>query len=538
MIISTLETLFKNIVMRKIYLTIIITTISLMVFAQDFYNINRVKDIKLEFKQDNWAKILDTYKEAGKDQRLTATVTIDGIKYDQVGVRHKGNSSYYNVRKTGSTKLPFNIKANHKNKKQRFKGGYESLKLSNVFRDPSFVREVLAYEIAGKYMPSPKANFVRLYVNGELLGLYNSTESVDEKFLKENFGTDDGTLVKCDPNWHGKVNKGCKKGQNGSLNYLGKDSLCYFDFYEMKSDHGWGDLVKLTKVLEDNSKELSKHLNIDRALWMLAYNNVLVNLDSYTGRLCHNFYIYKDHDGVFNTIPWDMNLNFGGFRFLDDKKVLDLPKMQKMSVLTNMKNPSRPLLNKLLSNSMYRKMYIAHIRTILKENFSNGEYEKRAKAIQQIIDFHVKNDSNKLYTYEDFKKNLDETAKAGKTPIVGITELMKPRIAYLEAHPLIQKTPPAISNVTNAKFDTDATITAKVDNARKVFIYYRDKGHGKFTRLSMNDKGEEGDSSAGDGTFSAIIPKSSKVEYYILALNEDAAMYSPERAAYETHEIK
>jgi len=524
--------------MRKICITLFIFAISLTLQAQNLYDVNSVKDVKIEFKQDNWAKILDTYKEAGKDQRLTASITIDGIKYEDVGVRHKGNSSYYNVRKTGSTKLPFNIKANHKKKGQRFKGGYESLKLSNVFRDPSFVREVLAYEIAGKYMPSPKANFVRLYINGELLGLYNNTESIDEKFLEEKFGTNNGTLVKCDPNWHGEIKKGCKKGQNGSLNYLGKDSTCYFDFYEMKSDHGWSDLVKLTKVLEDNSKDLSKHLNIDRALWMLAYNNVLVNLDSYTGRLCHNYYIYKDHDGVFNTIPWDMNLNFGGFRFLDDKKILDVPKMQTMSVLTNMKNPSRPLLNKLLANSMYRKMYIAHIRTILKENFSNGEYEKRAKAIQRIIDFHVKNDDNKLYTYEDFKKNLDETTKAGKSPIVGITELMKPRIEYLEAHPLINKVPPAISNVQHSKFDTDATVTAKVENARKVFIYYRDKGHGKFTRISMNDKGEQGDSGADDGTFSAIIPKSSKVEYYILALNAEAAMYSPERAAYEMHEIK
>ena len=51
-------------------------------------------------------------------------------------------------------------------------------------------------------------------------------------------------------------------------------------------------------------------------------------------------------------------------------------------------------------------MYIAHVRTILKENFSNGDYEKRAKAIQSSIDFYVKNDTNKLYPYEDFSKNL------------------------------------------------------------------------------------------------------------------------------------
>ncbi len=530
--------IIKLISMKKIYLLLITFALSFSIQAQDLYDLNRVRDVKITFKQENWSKILNTYKEDGKNKRLTASITIDGIKYDGVGVRHKGNSSYYNVRKSGSTKLPFNIKADHKKKGQTFAGGYTALKLSNIFRDPSCVREVLAYEIAGKYMPAPRANFVRLYINGELLGLYNSTESVDEKFLATNFGTDDGTLIKCDPDWHGKTNPGCKKGQNGSLNYLGKDSLCYYDFYEMKSKHGWGDLVNLTKTIQDSPDKLGKVMNIDRALWMLAYNNVLVNLDSYTGRLCHNYYIYKDQNGIFNTIPWDMNMNFGGFRFLDDKTILNVEKLQKMSILTNYKNENRPLISKILTNKKYRKIYLAHVRTILKENFSNGEYEKRGKAIQRIIDRYVKDDTNKLYTYEDFKSNLNESAKAGKTPIVGITELMSGRIEYLEAHPLLSKVPPTLSNIQANKFDDDTTVTVDVKDGENVHMYYREKGFGVFKRMIMNDKGENGDSSEGDNTFSGIIPLTKNVEYYILALNEDAAMFSPERAAFEVHEIK
>lgn len=524
--------------MRKILFTLFLLSFSTTFYAQDLYNLEKVKDVKLTFKQDNWAKILDHYKEEGKDKRLKASVVIDGVKYDSVGVRHKGNSSYFNVRKTGSSKLPFNIKVNHVKKKQRLPGGYTSLKLSNVFRDPSFIREVLSYEIASKYMPAPRANFVRLYVNDQLLGLYNSTESVDEKFLEENFGTKKGTLIKCDPNWHGKTQKGCMRGHNGSLNYLGQDSICYYEFYEMKSKHGWNDLIKLVQTLETKPKDIEKVLNVDRALWMLAYNNVLVNLDSYTGRLCHNFYIYKDSTGRFNTIPWDMNMNFGGFRFLDNKSILSVEKMQKMSVLTNFKNHTRPLISKLLANSMYRKMYIAHVRTILNENFSNGEYEKRANAIQASIDFYVTNDSNKLYAYEDFKKNLTSTTKAGKTPIVGITELMTARTQYLEAHPLVLKTPPQISEIEQRIGTDDTVITAKIEGTRKAFLYYRDKGFGTFTRIAMEDKGSNGDTEAGDGIYSIIIPKVSNVEYYFMALNKDAAMFSPERAAFEVHELK
>jgi len=524
--------------MRKLLFTLVLLFLSTIFYAQGLYSLETVKEVKLTFKQDNWASILDHYKEEGKDKRLKASVTIDGIKYDSVGVRHKGNSSYFNVRKTGSSKLPFNIKANYVKKDQTFPGGYTSLKLSNVFRDPSFLREVMAYEIASKYMPAPRANYVRLYINDQLLGLYNSTESVDEKFLEENFGTGTGTLIKCDPNWHGKTKKGCMRGHNGSLNFLGQDSVCYYEFYEMKSDHGWNDLLQLTQTLETKPKDIEKVLNVDRALWMLAYNNVLVNLDSYTGRLCHNFYIFKDQSGRFNTIPWDMNMNFGGFRFLDDKTILTVEKMQTLSVMSNFKNATRPLISKLLENSLYRKMYIAHIRTILKENFSNGEYEKRAKAIQTSIDFYVKNDTNKLYTYEDFKQNISATTKAGKTPIVGITELMSARTKYLEAHPLLQKTPPKISEVKHRVGSDDTVITAKIDGVRKAFVYYRDNGFGIFTRIAIEDKGSNGDTEAGDGTYSVIIPKTSKTEYYVMALNNDAAMFSPERAAFEVLEIR
>ena len=97
-----------------------------------------------------------------------------------------------------------------------------------------------------------------------------------------------------------------------------------------------------------------------------------LNLDSYNGRLCHNYYVYQDQEGIFQTIPWDMNLNFGGFRFVDEKTLLDVKKMQELSPMSNFKNPKRPLISKLLANSMYRKIYIAHVRTILKENFSQN----------------------------------------------------------------------------------------------------------------------------------------------------------------------
>ena len=48
--------------------------------------------------------------------------------------------------------------------------GHQTFNLLNSHEDPTFLRTVLYYEIARQYIPAPKANFVRLVINGEKLG--------------------------------------------------------------------------------------------------------------------------------------------------------------------------------------------------------------------------------------------------------------------------------------------------------------------------------------------------------------------------------
>ena len=209
---------------------------SVFASGQDFFQWDKIQEIKLYFERDNWSDILMKMKSAGKKQRMSARMVIDGRTYNDVGVRFKGNSSFKNVKKGGSKKLPFNIEVDYKNKEQSIPGGYEKIKLSNVFRDPSYVRELLSYEIARKYTYAPKCNFAKLYVNDEYLGLYNNTQTIDKDFLKENFGNSKGVLVKCDPEWGAKVPPSCKKGDKSSLMYLGDNPACYTANYELKSE--------------------------------------------------------------------------------------------------------------------------------------------------------------------------------------------------------------------------------------------------------------------------------------------------------------
>lgn len=502
---------------------------------KDIFQANSILEIKLTLKEANWDKLLDEQKQSGNDERLIGNAVINGVEYKEVGIRYKGNSSYFRVRDLDEKKLPFNIKVNETDKSQKLPGGISTLKLANAFLDPSFVREVLAYEIAGKYMPSPRANFTKVYVNNQYLGLYNCTESIDDLFLDRHFGTSKGALVKCDPNWHIKPKSNCKSSDNASLAYVGEDSVCYMGTYELQDNAYWKDIIKLARILEKEPQNLEATLNIDQTLWMLAFNNVLVNLDSYTGQLCHNYYLYVDTFGVYHPLVWDMNLSFGGFRLTGMPPSLSEEGMQTMSPYLHFKDSGkgpgvqRPLISKLLANDLYAKIYIAHMKTILEENFVNGAYLKRAKEIQTFVDKHVKEDVNKLYDYAFFKKNIDTTVVVDEKRIIGIKELMGKRTQYLLKHPLLQRSAPAISDVKHAVADDKLQVSAKVEGSpTKVWLCYRYAGNAAFQRMEMGSEA---------AAFVANIENKAGAQYYLIAENAQAASLSPARAAKEFYQV-
>ncbi len=510
--------------------------------AQDFYKPGAVVEIRLVFKEKNWDDILDSLKQIGNDERLAADALINGVRYKGVGVRYKGNSSYFSVRKSGSAKLPFNIKIDFTEKNQSLPGGITTLKLANSFRDPSFLREVLAYEIAGQYMPAPKANFAKVFVNEEFIGLYSNTESVDKPFLQRHCDKGKGALLKCDPaDWNAKMPAGCSPSDQASLQYLGNDSLCYQGIYEVEQGY-WADLIQFTDILNRKPELLDSVLNIDAALWMLAFDNVTVNLDSYLGKFCHNYYLYKDSSGVFHPILWDLNMAFGGFRYNGvEEAAMSDEKLQTLSPFLHYreKNMKRPLILQLLSNDLWRKVYIAHIRTLLEEQFANGAYKKRAQELQKMLDPTVQEDKNKLYDYEGFKSNIDTIAKAEKSNIIGIAQLMDRRAAYLAEHPLLQKTPPVISDAKHTLQKNQTTIvTCKTENARNVWVLYRQGKTGVFQRAAMHDDGQHGDGAAADQVWGISLPYGKGLTYYFIAEDERNATVLPRKASHAPFQVQ
>lgn len=492
----------------------------------NFYATDTIQDIAITFSQSNWDYQMDTAKLGADGYTLATQVIINGVTYDSVGVRYKGNSSYDSSR----VKNPLHIKLDFVHGSADY-NGVTDVKLSNGFSDPTSLREVLAYSILRNYMAAPQCNFARVTINGVYYGVFSNSESIDKDFVSNHFYSSDNSFFKCNP-------ETVVNGHLPNLVYLGLDSANYYDRYEMKSNLAWKDIIALCDTIANASSLLDSVIDVDRAIWMLAFNNVTVNLDSYTGAFAQNYYLYKDDNGRFDPVIWDLNMCFGGFQATGSGN-LNVSGMQTMTPILHSTNAARPLIQKLLSNAFWQKMYIAHMRTINDEFFGNGNYLTEAQTMQTLIDSSVQAENYSLYTYAQFQQSF--TANYGNVP--GLSTLMGTRTTYLDGTTQFQQTPPSISNVisnpSSIGVNDTIWITGTVTNTTSVYLGYRDQLSKKFNRVPMYDDGLHHDGAAGDNVYGAyMIATSALLQYYLYAENANAGMFAPERAEYEFYTVQ
>ena len=514
--------------MRKILLCSAFLGLSFSSFSQDVFDVG-VRNIDIYFSQTNWDDSLDIYYANGLSERLVAdSIVIDGEMDANVGIKYKGISSYF----LANVKNPMNIKLDYINNGQSI-DGYNVLKLSNGFRDPSFIREVLSYEMARQYMPSPKATFAKVTVNGTLIGLYTCVQSIDDDFTNENFYERKGPFFKVDIT--GTSIPGCF-GPLGILEYY-SDTNCYKRAYEMESTDDWTELGNFLDTLNNHFMEVENVMDIDRTLWMMAFENLIIGLDGPINSIPHNFYLFKDNNGRFSPLLWDMNMAFGTFTSGLPSPVTNA-NLQELDIFHNINDASNKLTTQIFSSDRYKRMYVAHMRTILNEQFVNDNYSTRALQLQQLIDADVNADPNTFYSYTEF---IDNTSTSVAN-IIGISELMNARISYLQGLSEFTATPPVITNIstspTNVLPHSTINITAEITNSNYAYLGYRYTFADKFEKLQMYDDGLHGDGSAADGVFGATITVDARdVQYYFYAENTDAGIFSPERAEKEYHQL-
>ena len=498
--------------------------------AQNFYQRDSIQVIEIFFSFSNWDAQLDA-NEATETYIYADSIRINGTSFDSCGVRYKGNSSY----NPSNQKNPLRLELNTIKTNQDYQG-FTDIKLSNGYKDPSMIREILSYQILENYMDCPRSNFARVYINGQYRGVYTNNESIKDDFNQAHYYADD-TYFKCNPVG------GAGPGSNASpdLKYLGADSSAYLNGYELQSDIGWDRLVELCNVLNNDFQNIEMQLDIDRAIWMLAFNNVLVNLDSYNGAFRQNYYLSWDANGRFVPTVWDVNMSFGSFPGGTGSGAFTPSALDPFSNSTSV---NHPLIKQIMANPLYKRMYMAHVRTMVQEMFEGGQYETWAQSLMTLADSSIQADPYKFYTYNQFLNGLT-TAVAGGGPgggssIPGIKALMDARAQFFSTNSAyILEAPTIVSHgasATQLLYGTSATITGSVSNETSVYLGYRTNHTLKFNRVQMYDDGAHNDGSAGDHTYGVEVPVNGLTfEYYIYADNNNAGLFSPVRAEHEFH---
>ncbi|MCA8977689.1 MAG: CotH kinase family protein [Planctomycetes bacterium] len=508
------------------------------------YDETVLRTLDLTFAQSNWYTLLGQNYGTGVD--LGADLTVEGVTYPNVGVHFRGGSSYRFI--GTSQKKPFGISMDAFVPGQRLLG-YKTLNLNNAYLDPTFVREVLSYNVFRRYLPAGKANFVVLRVNGVNWGVYVNVQQVNKDMMREWFVDEDGARMEADALLPGAVPNG------SALTWLGSTPSSYFNNYDLKTTtlpQPWTPLIDTCSALNNTplatmEAALQPRFALDAALRMIAANMVLVNPDSYvsTG---HNYFVFHDayHDRV-QTIPWGMNLPLGSSILAGSTTA----QRSAWNLFTNQSNSGRPLLSRSWALPALRQRYLAHVRTILTREFSWSLLQPRIAAYQNLIAAEVAADSKKLYPTAAFTANLSQDFVAGFTTISGLQPLVNGRAAYLQGHPELNRPAPTIANVAHqptspapgATVWVSATIAGPAAAVGTATLYSR--AIGPFQETPMFDDGQHMDGAANDGVYGAALPTyppGSFVDYYVGAASTAAAggamTFAPPTAEFGAFEVR
>jgi hypothetical protein len=179
-----------------------------------------------------------------------------------------------------------------------FGWGVKKLKTKSGVNDMSFMNSLLATDMYRAFgVPVPLVSSVHLFVSSVSHGLAMLYQEPEAAFLKDNFGSSDGNLYKCDT---GLAYRGAKKSD-----YDGHG------FEQSSGDGGdWSDLIDFVSAIQSgNLSAVEASFNVDRFLRLQAVESVFADGDGFA---CsgHNYFLYF-FNGKIELFRHDLDDSFG-----------------------------------------------------------------------------------------------------------------------------------------------------------------------------------------------------------------------------------
>ena len=414
------------------------------VFGQELLRVDIVID------EADWNDLLEN---ATDEEYISAAVVINNEKYANVGIRAKGNTSLSQVAASDSDRFSFKIKFDEYETGGNC-DGLRMLVLNNLMGDASYLKEYLTYDMFA-YLNADASLYTmaRVTVNGEPWGIYLALEPVDETMLLRTSGSA-GALYKpdsmdmgdkggggqprmpddadfeamreemeekraqmqeqggFDPSMMQKDFGGGKGGfgeasGGADLNYIDDDPDSYSSIWEgAKTDTTDADHARVVEALRHicAGEDLEQYLDVDNMLRYMAVQTFVVNLDSLTGSMAHNYYL-SENGGRLNLLPWDYNLAFGGYMTDDASDMINFP----IDTPFTASMEERQFFAALLENEEYLAQYHTYLRDLC-EGYVETELPQTYAAMRVLLDGLVGTedaDPTAFYTNEEYQAAVE-----------------------------------------------------------------------------------------------------------------------------------
>ncbi|MGG3279523.1 CotH kinase family protein [Paenibacillus solani] len=349
---------------------------------------DKVIDVKITIDEADFQDMLDN---ASAEEYKEASVNYNGMQFDHVGIRTKGNLSLRSVVNSDSDRYSFKISFDEY--LNQTLNGISKINLNNNYSDASYMREFLTYELAESVgLPTPGFSYVNVYVNDELWGFYLAIEQIGHSYLERHFDNAYGALYKAE-----------MTGTGSDLTWLGNDPDSYTGLVMKSKSSNDNVLIDMLDEL-NNGSDYEKVLDVDNVLKYVALNVVASNMDSYLGMNKQNYYLYENN-GIFSVLPWDYNMAFGGFG--GSGILIDEPTQGALA--------ERPLIAKLLEVDEYKERYHAIIKQMLEGYMQQDAFNARVAQLKELISEDVKQDPRPFYSYEEYEKSIPTLTSFAQT---------------------------------------------------------------------------------------------------------------------------
>ena len=188
------------------------------------------------------------------------------------------------------------------------------------------------------------------------------------------------------------------------LQYIDDNASSYSNiFSSAKTDVSEADEQRLIASLKALSEggDIASVVDIDEVIRYFVVHNFVVNGDSYTGSMIHNYYLYEEN-GQLSMIPWDYNLAYGTFQGNNADSAVNDPIDSPFS--SSMED--RPMINWIFSNEEYTEIYHQYFSEFIEQFFDNGKLTEWIDATKELIAPYVAQDPTKFCAYEEFETGV------------------------------------------------------------------------------------------------------------------------------------